>query len=221
LSGGRDVIWIAASALESLSCALNSAGMENIDLPGARLSHAREWLVAADAERVLAALIREVPFTQHQVRMFGRDIPAPRLSAWIGDPGTAYSYSRVRHQPLPWTATLQALRDRLQREFAYPFNSVLVNRYRDGRDSMGMHADDEPELGAEPLIASISLGATRCMRFRQRNGGKSSLAIELHSGSLLLMAGTTQQNYMHEIAKTRKPTGERINLTFRRIQTSP
>jgi alkylated DNA repair dioxygenase AlkB len=188
-------------------------------LPQAEVSYIENWLDPAAAGVTLAALLTEVPYTQHHVRMFGRTLPAPRLSAWIGDPGASYTYSRVRHQPLPWTPTLAALRDRLDNQLSVRFNSVLVNRYRDGRDSMGWHADDERELGDEPLIASVSLGAVRTLRFRARSATKFDAAVSLASGSLLLMAGRTQQLYQHALPKTREAVGERINLTFRVIHT--
>jgi alkylated DNA repair dioxygenase AlkB len=194
-------------------------GMFDVGLPGASVSYLREWLTVPVADAAFDALIKEVPYTQHRVRMFGRELPAPRLSAWVGDPGAAYCYSRVRHQPLPWTRTLQILRERLQEDLGCAFNSVLVNRYRGGADSMGWHADDETELGPDPVIASVSLGATRAMRFRSRSPAaiKQALALALEHGSLLLMAGQTQAHYQHAIDKTRAAVGERINLTFRLI----
>jgi alkylated DNA repair dioxygenase AlkB len=187
-------------------------------LPGAEVRYIEGWLDPDQALTAMQALRIEVPFTQHPVRMFGRDLLAPRLSAWIGDPGASYTYSRVLHEPLPWTPTLAALRDRLDTELSLRFNSVLVNCYRDGRDSMGWHADDEPELGAEPLIASVSLGAERVMRFRSRGEDRETVALSLAPGSLLLMAGRTQQLYQHAIDKTRAAVGERINLTYRWVR---
>lgn len=185
-------------------------------LADADVRYQSAWLPKAAADVLLRALIDEIPWTQHHVRIFGRELPSPRLSAWIGDPGAAYTYSRVRHEPLPWTPALAVLRARLRAESGVDFNSVLANRYRDGRDSMGWHADDEPELGAQPVIASVSLGATRQMRFRSRSeDARASVAIALEHGSLLWMAGATQQRYQHAISKTRAQVGERINLTFR------
>ncbi|MBK9655518.1 MAG: alpha-ketoglutarate-dependent dioxygenase AlkB [Rhodanobacteraceae bacterium] len=185
-------------------------------LADADVRYQPDWLPEAAADVLLRALIDEIRWTQHHVRIFGRELPSPRLSAWIGDPGASYTYSRVRHEPLPWTPTLAVLRARLRAESGIDFNSVLANRYRDGRDSMGWHADDEPELGAEPVIASVSLGATRQMRFRRRRGdGSAPVAVALEHGSLLWMAGRTQQFYQHAIHKTRTEVGERINLTFR------
>jgi alkylated DNA repair dioxygenase AlkB len=187
-------------------------------LPGAEVRYIEGWLGPEQALTAMQALRTEVPFTQHRVRMFGRELLAPRLSAWVGDPGASYTYSRVRHEPLPWTPTLAGLRDRLDSELSLRFNSVLVNCYRDGRDSMGWHADDEPELGDEPLIASISLGAERSMRFRSRGEDRVTVALSLAPGSLLLMAGRTQQLYQHAIDKTRAAVGERINLTYRWVR---
>ena len=183
-------------------------------LPGADVRFDPAWLAPVDADAMLAALIDEVPWSQHRVRLFGREMPAPRLSAWIGDPGAAYTYSRVRHEPLPWTATLVTLRERLQAACGARFNSVLANRYRDGRDSMGWHADDEAELGERPLIVSISLGAARVFQFRPRGGGPTQ-SVTLTHGSLLLMGGETQRLYVHALPKTAREVGERINLTFR------
>ncbi|MEZ5466809.1 MAG: alpha-ketoglutarate-dependent dioxygenase AlkB [Lysobacterales bacterium] len=194
------------------------SGMVDLGLPGASVSYRRVWLPAAVADSAFDALLQEVPYSQHRVRMFGREIPAPRLSAWIGDPGAAYRYSRVRHEPLPWTCTLQSLRVRLQDDLGCTFNSVLVNRYRSGADSMGWHADDEAELGPEPVIASVSLGATRAMRFRARAPASIRHSLALEHGSLLVMAGQTQALYQHAIDKTRTPMAERINLTFRLIR---
>lgn len=194
-----------------------SGGFERIALPRADVLYQPGWLPPAVAGALMQRLLREIPWTQHQVRMFGRELPSPRLSAWIGDADAVYTYSRVRHQPAPWTPALAQLRERLQVELGARFNSVLANRYRDGRDSMGWHADDEPELGREPLIASISLGAVRRMRFRARDRSAVA-AIDLADGSLLLMGGRTQTLYQHAVDKTRADTGERINLTFRWIQ---
>lgn len=188
-----------------------------LDVLGARIRYAPGWLSEVDAAQAFVALQQEVPYSRHQVRLFGRVMFAPRYSAWIGDPGAHYSYSQTRHLPLPWTPTLLRLRTRLQQELGCAFNSVLVNRYRDGQDSMGWHADDERELGPEPVIASISLGALRRLRFRARSPATGRFDVELANGSLLLMSGTTQAHYQHAIDKTRKPIAERINLTFRQI----
>lgn len=184
-------------------------------LPGARLHYHPSWLDADEAGRIQQALIAELPWTRHRVRLFGRELDAPRLSAWVGDPGVSYRYSGVRHDPAPWTQSLSNLRSRLERELGIEFNSVLANRYRDGSDSMGWHADDERELGAQPTIASISLGATRRFRLKPRSEAGTPLALDLVHGSLLVMAGGTQTNYMHALPRSARVVGERINLTFR------
>src|SRR5690606_30273743 len=117
----------------------------------------------------------------------------------------------------PWSAALSDLRDRLERELGTGFNSVLANLYRDGRDAMGWHSDDEPELGPAPVIASVSLGATRRFVLKHRRKPDRKLALELPAGSLLVMAGATQRNYRHALPRTARPVGGRINLTFRSI----
>lgn len=187
----------------------------DLALANARVSYHPDWLRRSDADAALTALRVEVPFEQHIVKMFGRELKAPRLSAWIGDPGAVYCYSRVRYIPKPWTPLLAQIRDRLNAEFDAAFNSVLVNYYRDGRDSMGWHSDDEPELGPTPLIGSVSLGATRRFKLKAKRGGARA-HIDLDHGSLLLMAGATQENYVHAIDKV-QAAGERINLTYRRV----
>lgn len=174
------------------------------------------WLAPAEADVLLPALSSEIPWEQHHVRLFGRTLPAPRLSCWIGDPDAAYTYSAVRFEPRPWTPQLAALRDRLNVAFGAGFNSVLANRYRNGADGMGWHSDDEPELGPQPLIASLSLGAPRRFLLRER-GGPWRGEILLEHGSLLRMAGASQARTQHSLPKTARPVAERLNLTFRQI----
>lgn len=196
--------------------------MRRIELSeGAYLELTLQWLSPAQADIVQAALRTEVPWQARAIRLFGRAVMQPRLVCWIGDPEAVYTYSGVLHEPLPWTPTLHALRARLQAELSLSFNSVLCNLYRDGDDSMGMHSDSEPELGKDPVVASLSLGATRRFVLRHKRGpahGKLDLALD--HGSLLVMRGTTQHVYRHGLPKLRTPTQERINLTFRRVQAA-
>jgi alkylated DNA repair dioxygenase AlkB len=187
------------------------------ELKDAQVRLARGWLAPAESTALMATLLREVPWEVHRIRMFGREVASPRLSSWIGDAGAAYRYSGSRFEPKPWLPALSALRDRLQEELDRPFNSVLANRYRSGADAMGWHSDDEPELGPEPLIASISLGASRRFVLRHRRDPAQRLALELEPGSLLLMAGATQHHWKHALPRTTRPVGERINLTYRQI----
>ena len=175
------------------------------------------WLDADAASELFEALHAGLPWQVHRIRMFGRELEAPRLSCWIGDPGTTYRYSGVAHRPHPWPSTLLPLRARLAAETGVDFNSVLANLYRDGRDAMGWHSDDEPELGVRPLIASLSLGATRRFMLRARREPSRRHVFELVHGSLLLMRGETQSGWRHALPRTARQVGPRINLTFRRI----
>jgi alkylated DNA repair dioxygenase AlkB len=134
----------------------------------------------------------------------------------MGDPEAVYRYSNTTFTPKPWLDCILALKIQLEAAAGAPFNSVLLNYYRSGQDAMGWHSDDEPELGPQPVIASVSLGAVRRFLLRAKAGGPSS-AIELEHGSLLLMQGDTQENYRHSLPRTARPVQARINLTFRRI----
>ncbi|MBT9393003.1 alpha-ketoglutarate-dependent dioxygenase AlkB [Hymenobacter sp. NST-14] len=187
-----------------------------LPLPAAELLLDPAFLNRAEAGALLTELTREVPWQQQPIRLFGRDIMQPRLTAWYGDPAATYQYSGLRLEPLPWTATLQQLRQRVEAATGARFNSVLLNLYRTGQDSMGYHADDEPKLGPAPVIASLTLGATRTFRLKPRPGlDAGALSLPLTSGSLLLMRGPTQQNWLHALPKTARPVGPRLNLTFR------
>lgn len=186
-------------------------------LPGADVTLDPDWLRSDDADALFAGLLADVRWEVHRIRLFGREVDSPRLSCWIGDPDAAYAYSGLRLQPRPWPPALQRVRDRLQCELGTEFNSVLANLYRDGRDRMGWHSDDERELGPQPLIASLSLGTCRRFVLRHRREVSSRLAIDLPHGSLLVMRGDTQRHYRHALPATAKPVGPRINLTFRRI----
>ncbi len=200
-----------------------AAGGPVADSLDGSVSYLSGFIDGGEAVTLFSTLRTETPWRQEKTRMFGREVAVPRLQAWVGDPGTDYTYSGLTLSPLPWTHALAALRDRLHA--ARPgirFNSVLLNLYRDGRDSMGWHSDDETELGPEPVIASVSLGATR--RFRLRHRTRRDLAtveFDLEDGSVLWMEGETQQCWQHSLPKRtgRNAPGERINLTFRRILT--
>lgn len=164
-----------------------------------------------------AALRAQIAFEQRPIRIMGRTVMQPRLSAWVGDPGAAYTYSGVLNQPAPWSPALQELRATVSAAAGESFNSVLCNLYRDGADSMGLHADAERELGPQPVIASLSLGATRRFQLRHRRDAADRLDLDLQDGSLLIMRGALQQHYRHGVPKQRAITAPRINLTFRRI----
>jgi alkylated DNA repair dioxygenase AlkB len=188
-----------------------------IELPGADL---RWWGAAfdgAEADATFQALRTGIDWQSEEIVLFGRSHVVPRLVAWHGDADAAYTYSGTLHVPSPWAPLLARLRDRVEQLTAHRYNSVLLNLYRGGRDGMGWHADDEPELGPEPAIASVSFGATRRFVLRHRRRRDQRLALDLGHGDVLLMAGTTQHQYLHSLPKTARPAGERINLTFRQV----
>lgn len=173
-----------------------------------------DMLTVADADRAFAGLIDNVDWHQEKASLFGRKIPLPRLTAWYGEHG--YSYSGIDHEPAQLTPDLLALQTTIERLTSARFNSVLINLYRDGRDSMGWHSDDEASLGSEPEIASLSLGATRRFHLKHRTGDER-LSLDLAHGSCLIMRGRCQAAWRHQVPKTKKPVGARINLTFRKI----
>jgi alkylated DNA repair dioxygenase AlkB len=177
---------------------------------------APDWLPRDEADALLASLLDTLPWEVHRIRMFGRQVDSPRLSAWIGDAEAAYRYSGTRFVPHAWPVSLRTLRDRVAAACDTPFNSVLANLYRNGADRMGWHSDDESELGPAPVIASVSLGAARTFRFRPRAGGPA-VAVDLPHGSLLRMAGATQRLYKHELPARLRVDAPRINLTFRQV----
>jgi alkylated DNA repair dioxygenase AlkB len=178
------------------------------------------WLTPERAAALMNALLHEIPWSQREIEIYGRKVMQPRLVAWVGDEDAIYTYSRTRHVPLPWSETLSMLRREVENTVGFEVNSVLCNLYRDGQDSMGMHSDSEPELGENPVVVSLSLGATRKFRLRHRNKHRSArdLDLDLASGSLLVMSGTTQRVYRHGVPKQRAALGARINLTFRLVR---
>lgn len=165
-----------------------------------------------EADALFAHLRDMVPWEQS-----GRPgRPFPRLTAWYADPGLTYSYSGVTHHAVPWTRELVAVKERAEDAAGTAWNSLLLNLYRDGRDSIGFHADDEPELGTNPVIGSISLGAERRFVLKHPASGEK-IEFTLPNGSLLVMGGASQHHWRHGVPKTARPVGPRINLTFRYI----
>jgi alkylated DNA repair dioxygenase AlkB len=170
-----------------------------------------------DYDRLVAQLISECPWRQEEITVYGKAYLQPRLSAWYGDLG--YSYSGIRLEPLPWSATLLDIKARVQQLVGHEFNSVLLNYYRDQHDKMGMHSDDEKELGDRPVIASLSLGESRTLLLRHKTRKDlPTIKLALPSGSLLLMCGDTQRYWRHGINAERNHCAARINLTFRQIK---
>jgi alkylated DNA repair dioxygenase AlkB len=177
------------------------------------------FLSALDANECFSALMSEVPWEEHHLVLFGKKVPEPRRSAWIADNNIHYTYSGVERTAHAWTPTLAKVREALVLQTGHRFNSALANLYRDGNDAMGWHSDDEPCNGPEPVIASVSFGAERRFDFRHRLS-KEKTSVILPHGSLLLMSGLSQHCWQHSIARSKKVTSSRINLTFRFVTTS-
>jgi alkylated DNA repair dioxygenase AlkB len=197
--------------------------MKLIPIPGAEIYYDDRFLPSLEATDLFNTLLSQCTWQRHRAS-FGYTVP--RDEAYYGDPGTQYTYSRREYKPLPWMPELLSLKARVEgatpaaayTNLSWPrtgYNAVLCNLYRDGNGSVGLHADDEPEMG--PVIASVSLGADRLFRLRRKDGSVA-FSERLPHGSLLIMAGDTQKNFKHEVAKEPRVTQPRINLTFRRIE---
>ncbi|WP_139924939.1 alpha-ketoglutarate-dependent dioxygenase AlkB [Hymenobacter sp. DG01] len=192
-----------------------------IALPHAELLFDPNFLPPAEAQTLLQELTSRLAWKHEPIKLFGREVMQPRLTAWHGDAGASYRYSGIQLQPEPWTPALLHLRRQVEAATGTTFNSVLLNLYRSGQDSMGWHADDEPELGPEPIIASVTLGATRNFRLKPRDPQHTAhgpITLPLTAGSLLLMRGPTQRYWLHALPKTARPVGHRLNLTFRLVR---
>lgn len=173
------------------------------------------------AARLFARLRDEIAWQQGSVQIFGKNHQEPRLTAWFGDKGARYRYSGRDLMPQAWTPFLANIRQAVETHTGHRFNSVLLNYYRDEKDGMGWHSDDEAELGAQPVIASLSLGASRRFKLRHKFAPqKQALSITLGDGDLLVMAGAMQENWQHSVPKETHKQGARINLTFRMIKAS-
>lgn len=175
------------------------------------------FLPQEEAQAAYAHLVEALAWKQYPIRMFGKTFLQPRLIAWYGDEGVQYQYAQTQLQATGWNPMLEQWRQRLVAFASAPLNCVLANYYRDGQDSMGWHSDDEPELGPQPVIASLSLGAIRRLQFRHRNDRQRKAVVDLEPGSLLLMQGNSQQDWQHQIAKTKRVQDGRLNLTYRYI----
>jgi len=187
---------------------------------GAWVDYLPAWIASPEADRLLLALRDELAWEQREIVMFGRRVLQPRLIAWAGAFG--YRYSRQTLEPRAPAPALAALLACVVDHTQVPFNHVLANRYRDGSDSIGLHADDEPELGLDPVVATLSFGATRTFVLKPRRaslGSRRSLDVE--HGSLLVMGGTCQRHYVHGVPRQSGSSGERISLTFRRLLRAP
>lgn len=189
-----------------------------LHLPDAVLIYYPTFFDKEEADSIYAELINEIPWQQDEIRVFGKIHAQPRLTALFGNEGKSYSYSNIKMQPHPWNLLLQKIKSQIESVSDTNFTTVLLNYYRDGKDSNGWHADNEKELGTNPVIASVSFGAGRTFQLKHNSDKDQKKSIVLEHGSLLLMKGTTQHFWKHQIPKTAKPIGSRINLTFRVIK---
>ncbi|WP_193164148.1 alpha-ketoglutarate-dependent dioxygenase AlkB family protein [Microbulbifer hainanensis] len=185
------------------------------DLAPGRALFIRNWLSETEARQLVDDCLNRLAWERPSVRVFGREHRIPRRHAFVGDPGVVYRWSGLEQQPAPWTPALTAVRERLAAA-GFDFNSVLVNHYRGGSDSMGWHADNERELGPWPVVATVSLGQQRRLAFRRRDGA-GRVALDLPAGSLLLTSGVVQHHWLHGVAKSARQLEERVSLTFRTI----
>ena len=174
------------------------------------------WLGSTEADDLLAIAIDQVTWRQDNIHIAGKSIPIPRLQNWYGDPTTSYTYSRIKLQAVAFPPWMELLRRRVERQTGNCFNRTLVNYYRDGQDSDDWHADDERELGPEPIIASVSLGQERAFLLRHKTT-KERLKINLPHGSLMMMGPGIQEHWHHSVAKDKNVVGPRINFTFRNM----
>lgn len=171
-----------------------------------------------NSDRLYAELEQNIQWRQDYIKVFGKSVPLPRLTAWYGEPGKSYTYSGIEMHPQPWTSTLLAIKSKIEDLAGVRFNSVLLNQYRTGQDGVAWHSDDEPELGQNPVIGSVSFGGTRRFVFKHKYQKElNKVPVDLTHGSFLLMKGTTQHFWQHQVPKTSRAGQSRINLTFRII----
>ena len=191
--------------------------MESIELKGASLLYLEDFLTNKQADELLDKLLRYEHWRQDHIRMFGKEVLQPRLTALFSDNNDEYTYSGLTMHPEIFPSYLTRIKERCEEICEQSFNACLANLYRDGQDSMGWHADDKKELGTNPVIASVSIGEPRMFHLKHRNNKNLTYKKRLQHGSLLVMKGDTQKFWKHQLPKTKKQIGPRINLTFRKI----
>ncbi|MBT8186253.1 MAG: alpha-ketoglutarate-dependent dioxygenase AlkB [Croceitalea sp.] len=189
----------------------------HLDLPEADIRYTPNFIDSDEATHLFQLFKNQIPWQQDNIRVYGKTYAQPRLTALFGNNGKPYSYSNITMVPHPFTPELKILKERIDQYTKKTFTTCLMNLYRDGKDSNGWHADDEKELGSNPVIASLTLGQERYFHLRHKNDKFLKKKLLLGHGSLLLMQGQTQHYWQHQIPKTTKNIGERINLTFRII----
>ena len=188
------------------------------NLPNAEIVYTNNFFDTTASNMLFEKLKAEIPWQQDNITVYGKSHPQPRLTALYGNEGKPYSYSNIIMQPHFWTPLTTYIKEKVEEATNEKFTTVLLNLYRNGKDSNGWHADNERELGRNPVIASVSFGAVRPFYLKHNTIENQRLKIDLQHGSLLIMKGETQHFWKHQIAKTARPIGERINLTFRIIK---
>lgn len=189
----------------------------SLDLPDADIMYYDQLLTDEEAALYYETLLAEISWRHDDIKVFGKVYPQPRLTALYSSNGKPYSYSNITMIPSPFTAALTTIKEKVETIAGVTFTTCLLNLYRDGSDSNGWHADDEKELGINPIIASVSLGAARLFKFRHKTDKSLTAKMTLEPGSLLLMKGSTQHHWHHQLPKTTRQVAPRINLTFRII----
>lgn len=188
------------------------------NLPDAEIEYYPNFFDMVRANELFEKLKKDIPWQQDSITVFGKTHPQPRLTALFGNEGKPYGYSNIVMQPHHWNPLLMFVKNEVEEVCLENFTTVLLNYYRNGKDSNGWHADNEKELGRNPIIASVSFGAERAFHLQHNTIKEQKLKINLEHGSLLIMKGATQHCWKHQIPKTAKPIGSRINLTFRIIK---
>ena len=188
------------------------------DIPDAEVFLYPSLLSYHEADQLFDTLKKNIIWEKQKIKLYGEFHDVPRLTAWYGDPNKSYIYSGIKLKTKPWNAALLKIREKIEKISKTKFNSVLLNLYRSGADSVSWHSDDEPELGQNPIIGSLSLGETRQFQMKHKYDHDLKQKILLQHGSFLLMSGKTQHNWLHQIPKRKNLKGERINLTFRVIK---
>ena len=204
--------------MEDLFSNTTSNNFINISIPDGDVSICLNLFSAQESDKFFEVLKNEIAWKQEQINFFGKTHDIPRLTAWYGDLGKSYSYAGISVEPSSWTDTLLQIKEKIESVSNVKFNSVLLNRYRSGNDGVSWHSDDEPELGVNPIIGSVSFGQSRPFHLKHKDLEGVKEKVTLEHGSYLLMKGETQHKWLHQIPKSKKEMGERINLTFRIIQ---
>jgi alkylated DNA repair dioxygenase AlkB len=209
--------WDQLKSNQMKEGATTPEGEKVISLDGEAILYP-QFFTAKESDEFLEDLTSNINWRQDYIKLYGKSIALPRLTAWYGDEGKSYTYSGIEQHPEPWTPTLEIIKNRIEAVAQVKFNSVLLNLYREGKDSMSWHSDDEPELGKNPIIGSVSFGGTRRFRLKHRHKkSEPTVPLDLSHGSFLLMRDELQHHWLHQISKTKKVVKPRINLTFRII----